>query len=409
MKKSTLAITCALVAIMIDMMGMGLVFPLLPDLFLSANSPLISAGTSGPLRAFHYGLALALWAGGIFFGAPFLGELSDRYGRKRILTLALSLVGLTYFSSCFSLFSGSLFLFMLSRLINGFFSSSFPLAQAIIIDVSTDENRTRHLSWIILAASIGFLVGPLLAALSYHLAATGTHGAAWSFLSAGLLSTLNAVGIHFLLNDEGQVFSHRRINLLSVVTTCRFVFMDQRIRAITLVFFLMQVSWGIYIQSIPVILSQGFLQSAEAVSLFYALLGGCFLAMTLWIQPPLLKRFKLEKLCFIALLIMFVSVSGALVAYYIKNIHLEWLFALPFAMSECLCYTAMTALYSNAVHADEQGRVMGGAGAIFGLTWALLGLGLGSVLSASLLWPFLMAAFCAALGAFFLFVFKSKK
>jgi DHA1 family tetracycline resistance protein-like MFS transporter len=387
MKKNHLVIAFALTAILIDTMGVGLIFPLLPDLFLSAHSPILSAGLSHTMREFLYGVSIACWAGGIFFGAPFLGELSDRYGRKWVLTLSLAMVALSYFFSWGSLFVGSGFLFLLSRLINGFFSSSFPLAQAIIIDASSESERARNLGWVVLAASIGFLFGPLLGAMAYAIVGAA-HGPEWTFFSAALLSFCNTLGIYFWLGETDQVRSHRPINLLSVVTTCRFVFIDPRVRVLTLLFLLLQIAWGIYIQAIPVVLSEKFQQAPEAVSLFYAVIGSGFLVMTLWIQPRLFKHFKVEHLCIVSLALQALIMGVVLCA---KTIQVEWIMAFLLSMVEGLCYTGMTMLFSNAVNNDEQGRVMGGAGAIFGLVWALLGLSLGAILHVGLLVPIMIA------------------
>ena len=383
MKKNTLIIACVLIAIVIDTMGMGLVFPLLPDLFFNTHSLLLPVQASLSTRDFVYGLSLALWAGGIFFGSPFLGELSDRYGRKRVLAGSLGMVALSYLLSLLSLFLGSGLLFLASRLLNGFFSSSFPLAQAVIIDTSPIEVRARNLGWVVLAASIGFVFGPLLSGSAYHFAGPA-HGAEVAFLSASVLSGLNTLGIAILLKETDQHLSHRPIRILSVITTCEFVFTDRRVWFLSLIFFLMQLGWGTYIQTIPVILAQKFFFSPIAISLFYAALGGAFLVMTLWIQPFLLRKFALKKLCFVGLLGMILCF---LISLFAVHQEVLWGAMILLAFSDCLVYTTMISLFSEAVNNDEQGRVMGGMGAIFGLTWGILALCLGGMLQWSLIFP----------------------
>lgn len=403
MKKNTLIIAVVLIAIVIDTMGMGLVFPLLPDLFFNANSLLLPLHASLPTRDFVYGLSLALWAGGIFFGSPFLGELSDRYGRKRVLAASLGMVALSYLLSLTSLVLGSGFLFLLSRLINGFFSRSFPLAQAIIVDTSPIEVRARNLGWVVLAASIGFIFGPLLSGSAYHFAGAA-HGAEVAFLSAAVLSGLNTLGIIFLLKETDQHLSHRPIRILSVITTCEFVFTDRRVWFLSVIFFLMQLGWGTYIQSIPVILAVHFFFSPIRISLFYAALGGAFLVMTLWLQPILLKKFSLKQLCFIGLAGM-----GLFFLISLFAVHQEvlWVAMILLAFSNCLAYTTMMSLFSGAVNADEQGRVMGGMGAIFGLTWGLLAFSLGGLLQWSVMLPLVLGTVGTFLAAFFILRYRN--
>lgn len=394
MKKQRLMIAIVLLAIAVDTMGMGLVFPILPDLFFTHHAHLISINDGLFLRDFYYGLSLALWAGGIFFGSPFLGELSDRYGRKCVLSAALFLVGMSYFLSYLSLYLGSVSLFLLSRLLNGFFSSSFPLAQAIIIDASPEEVKARNLGWIVLAASVGFVLGPLLSAFCYQLAG-GESGANWAFLSAGLLAILNASSVFTFLKESMQVISSRRIRILSVFTTCRFVFTDQRIRFLSGIFFLIQLAWGGYIQSIPVVLNQHFFLSPFQISLFYAFLGVSFFMMTVFLQPWLLKRFSLSSLACTGALGMLIFLIIAMKGH---QLGLQYLAAFGASICDCLCYTTLLALFSNAVNPDEQGRVMGGTGALFGLTWGILALGLGNLLQFNLLAPIDLAILASGLA-----------
>ncbi len=395
MKKNTVLIGVILVAIVLDTMGVGLIFPLMPDLFLSSHSLLLSATATHSWRTFFYGLSFSLWALGIFFGAPFLGELSDRFGRKIILSGALGLVACSYMISYLSLLAGSLTLFLLSRLLNGFFSSTFSLAQAIIVDISPEPLRARNLGWVVLAASIGFVFGPVLSAAAYHFAGA-THGADWTFASAALLALINTLLIVFLMKESVASRSTRAVHLFSVLTTCRFVFADRRVVFLTLVFFLLQLGWGGYVQSIPVVLSQNFGQTPIQVSAFYALIGAGFLTMTLWVQPFLLRRFALKTLTMAGFIGMMLALTVALfVRYWIW----EWGAGFLVAISDCLVYTTLMALFSNAVNADEQGRVMGGAGAIFGLTWGVLALFLGVLIARSPMLPVALAAFATFIAA----------
>ena len=101
-KTNQLTIFSILLAIVIEVMGMGLFMPLLPNLFWNASSPLLSPDTSYFWRQMAYGMSFGFWAIGIFFGAPFLGDVSDRIGRKKVLVISLLCVMLSYFLSYFS-------------------------------------------------------------------------------------------------------------------------------------------------------------------------------------------------------------------------------------------------------------------------------------------------------------------
>ena len=78
-----------IITVMIDVMGMGLIFPILPSLFLSNNSPFLSMTASISMRHVFYAIGIAFWPIGAFFGAPYLGKISDTIGRKKVLILSL--------------------------------------------------------------------------------------------------------------------------------------------------------------------------------------------------------------------------------------------------------------------------------------------------------------------------------
>ncbi|RPI29160.1 MAG: MFS transporter, partial [Chloroflexota bacterium] len=95
-----------------------------------------------------------------FIGAPILGRLSDRYGRKPVLLLsqAGTLVGFLLLG-----FSNALWLLFLSRLIDGISGGNISTAQAAIADSTTEKTRTQGLGLIGAAFGLGFIIGPVIA------------------------------------------------------------------------------------------------------------------------------------------------------------------------------------------------------------------------------------------------------
>lgn len=395
MKNQRLTTFSVLLAIVIEVMSMGLFMPLLPDLFWSVHSPLLAADTSHVWRQIAYGFSFGFWAIGIFFGAPFLGEVSDRLGRKKVLVISLACVMLSYFLSYLSLVLNSNILFMTSRLMSGFFASAFPIAQAIIVDTSTAENRARHLGWVTLAASIGTVFGPFLSGISYKIGGQAS-GAEIAFLAAAALAFINCLSISFLLRETVQARSTRPLHFLSVFSSCRFAFMDVRIRYLSLIFLILSVLWAFYFQGVSVLLTEKFAQGPVAVSWFYTGLGLGFLMMTLFIQPFLLKYVSLRKLGVGGMLGMACLFGSGLI---FQILEMQWIGAFFGCMAECLCYTVLVTLFSKAVASDEQGRVMGGVGAVFGLTWGIVSPLTGLLLGVSIFLPLTLVVLFSLIGA----------
>src|SRR3990167_335668 len=157
-----ITITILFLVIIIDQMGITFVFPILTPLFMDPNSMLIPAGIKNSSRDFLYGLCLALYPFFMFFGAPLLGAISDQLGRKITLLLCLLASAISFVLSAVAIHLASLTLLLASRALAGFFSGSQYIAQAAIADISPPDKKAVNLSYIIVAISIGMILGPLV-------------------------------------------------------------------------------------------------------------------------------------------------------------------------------------------------------------------------------------------------------
>ena len=140
------------IIVLIDLLGMTIIIPLMP----------LYAASFGA-TAFMIGLLGATYPIMQFIGAPVLGRLSDRYGRKPILIISQigTLVGFLILGM-----AGSLWLLFLSRLIDGLSGANISTAQAAITDSTTEKTRTQGLGLVGAAFGLGFIVGPLIAFLA---------------------------------------------------------------------------------------------------------------------------------------------------------------------------------------------------------------------------------------------------
>jgi MFS transporter, DHA1 family, tetracycline resistance protein len=137
------------VIVLIDLLGMTIIIPLLPIYAASFGA---NAFTIGALGAAYPILQ--------FFGAPLLGRLSDRYGRRPILLVSQlgTLVGFLVLGG-----ANSLWLLFIARLIDGLSGANIATAQAVITDRTTEKTRTQGLGLIGAAFGLGFIIGPIIA------------------------------------------------------------------------------------------------------------------------------------------------------------------------------------------------------------------------------------------------------
>ena len=141
---------------LIDVLGFGLLVPILPKFVATLSHQGISAG------ARDYGWLLSLYGAMQFLFSPLLGALSDRYGRRPILLLSLLFTGLDY---CVMALAPSLAWLFVGRTLSGITGASFTAATAYIADVSPPEKRSQNFGLIGAAFGVGFILGPALGGL----------------------------------------------------------------------------------------------------------------------------------------------------------------------------------------------------------------------------------------------------
>ena len=164
------------VIVLVDLLGLTIIIPLMP---LYAASFSASPAVIGVLGATYPVMQ--------FIGAPILGRLSDRYGRKPILVISQlgTLTGFLLLGV-----ANGLPLLFLSRLIDGISGANIATAQAAITDSTTEKTRTQGLGLIGAAFGLGFIIGPVIAFVSLALTNNNYHAPAFAAAAFSLLSIL---------------------------------------------------------------------------------------------------------------------------------------------------------------------------------------------------------------------------
>lgn len=164
------------VIVLIDLLGLTVIIPLLP---LYATSYGANAAVIGALGATYPIMQ--------FIGAPVLGRLSDRYGRKPVLII--SQIG-TFIGFIILGLAGTLPLLFVSRLIDGISGANIATAQAAISDSTTEKTRTQGLGLIGAAFGLGFIIGPVIAFISLAVSNNNYHIPAFVAAGFSLISVL---------------------------------------------------------------------------------------------------------------------------------------------------------------------------------------------------------------------------
>jgi DHA1 family tetracycline resistance protein-like MFS transporter len=183
--------------VFVDLLGFGVLIPLIPFYAVRLG---LSAEWVTPVIALHSLMQ--------FVGAPLLGRLSDRYGRRPVLALSMAGHVAAYVLLAFS---DSLAWLIASRLLSGFTSGNLSAAYAYVSDVTPVERRATSLARISAAFALGFAIGPALGGWLAGAADPVSANLASPALMAAALSTLALVGILAFL-PESHVGTRRSAN-----------------------------------------------------------------------------------------------------------------------------------------------------------------------------------------------------
>jgi DHA1 family tetracycline resistance protein-like MFS transporter len=219
------AVLFIFITLVLDILGIGLIVPVLPKLIQHYQGGDVAAGS------FTYGMLAALYALMQFLFAPLIGSVSDRYGRRPVILISLLGSAIDYFLIAFA---PNLMWFAVGRIVAGITAANYAAASAYIADVSPPEKRAANFGLIGAAFGIGFIIGPIV----------GGGLAAWGvkvpFFVAGGLTLINWAYGWFVLpeslaienrrafswsrsNPVGALFALRRFPALMGLVTCYFI------------------------------------------------------------------------------------------------------------------------------------------------------------------------------------------
>lgn len=339
-----------LITVFVDVLGIGLMLPVLPALVGEL------AGSSD-LQSYWYGALMVTFGLTQFLAMPLLGALSDRYGRRPVLLLSISGLGIAYLVTATT---DSLLILLLSRVVSGATSASFTVANAYVADITTPAERSKGFGAIGAAFGLGFIVGPALGGmladgdlrLPFWLAAgmallNGLYG--WFVLPESLpperrramrLSQANPFGaLKHLTGLHG-------VGLLIVVYTL-----------VLLAQWILQTTWVLYT-------SFRFNWQPSDNGIALCLVGLMAVLAQGVLMGPLLKRFGEQRLAMMGITsAMFASIGYGLIDQ-------SWMLYLLIT-ANVLSFTASPALQgiiSKAAHESEQGLTQGALNSIASLT-----------------------------------------
>ncbi len=167
-----------LCTVAIDAIGIGIIVPVMPDLLLE-----VAGGTLGEAAVWG-GILATVFALMQFVCGPTVGSLSDRFGRRPVLLVALLFMSLDYILMGFA---NALWILFVGRVIGGITASTPATATAFISDISKPSEKAKNFGLIGAAFGVGFVLGPLFGAFFAEFGTRAPFFAAAAFSFANML------------------------------------------------------------------------------------------------------------------------------------------------------------------------------------------------------------------------------
>jgi DHA1 family tetracycline resistance protein-like MFS transporter len=279
-----------LITVFIDLIGFGMVIPILPfyaEIF--AATPL------------EIGFLFSIYSWMQFFFSPILGRLSDRYGRRPVLLVSLVGSAIGYYMIGVA---GTLALVFAGRIISGITGGNISTAQAYIADVTTRENRTKGMGLFGAMFGLGFILGPALAGI---LSKYGVHV---PFYFAAGLSLANAVALYFLLPETvrpGGVeqVGPRRNRFVELVASLR----EKVFGTVNVVYFLLVTAFSIMTYAFVLFTAYRYGYNAEQNGYLFAFVGLIAIIGQGFLFHALVKRIGETRLTVIGCVLMAASLA----------------------------------------------------------------------------------------------------
>jgi multidrug resistance protein len=347
------ALTFIFVTILLDIMGAGIMMPVVPYIVRPYSADALTIG----LLAVAYSVAQ-------FFASPLLGAVSDRHGRRPVLVISMfgAAIGYMLFG-----IGGALWIFFVSRIVAGFTGGNLTAAQAYIADVSTAEDRAKNFGLVGAAFGLGFILGPSIGGVLAKISLTAP---AWA---AGGVALVTASFGWFVL-PESLAPELRRAHPLHLgdfnpLVLLRKAFSTQELRGLFTGIFLSRFAMMALQTNFAVYTLNRFRYTPSQNAVIFTVLGATATVMQGFVIRRLSGRFTDRELLLGGLAIMVIGMTA------IAAVPVAWMLApaiAVLAVGSGLVNPTVQSLVSQAGSPEEQGLLFGANGAITSVT-AILG------------------------------------
>ena len=292
-----------------------------------------------------------------FFGAPLIGQFSDRFGRKRAFYVTILGTAIGYTFTSVSMMEHSLTGLFISRFCTGLFAGNLTLCLAAIADMSHDDiSRTKNFGHIGAIGGLSFIVAIALGGIFSDPHISRHFNPSFPFWVTALLSYINLICMVLLFHETHLTSRHPGINPFKGMNNLILGFRSKELRMIYIVNFLFMFAWVISMQFLPSFLLLDFKFQILGITFCLMAIGAIWSLTNVFINRLLAKRFFSGRTLLCCLLLI------SLLLLFLLFVHTPAAFLCLFFLSTCcasLCWTNGVATVSLKAPASIQGSILG--------------------------------------------------
>lgn len=345
------AIGFIFITLLIDVIGFGIIIPVMPSLIEQLGHASISQASK------IGGWLLLSFAATQFVFSPMIGNLSDRFGRRPVLLASLFGFSIDYLVLAFAPTLGWLFV---GRIIAGITGASFTTASAYIADISTSEDRAKNFGMIGAAFGLGFVIGPMIGGL------LGNFGPRVPFMVAAALCMINFLYGLFILPESLKPENRRKFEWtrcipgVSLYNLRKYPALTGLIIALVLVYIgghAVQSNWSFFT-------IEKFKWSPKMIGLSMATVGLLVGAVQGGLVRVVNPKLGNEKSIYIGL---FFYAAGMFLFAFATQSWMMFAFLIPYCLGG-ICGPALQSIMAGHVPANEQGELQGSLAGLMSAT-----------------------------------------
>ncbi|NGX46933.1 MAG: Tetracycline resistance protein, class B [Chlamydiae bacterium] len=385
----------------IDTFGLAIVYPIFTPLFLKPQLHLL--GTEDLFqRTFLLGLLIASFPLAQFFGAPLIGGISDRIGRKKVFigTITGGIIG--YLLTGVGIHLRDLTLLWFGRTITGFFAGNLTLCLAAIVDIShTQKERTRNFGWIGVLGGLGFVLAILIGGSFSNPDLNIFFRPEIPFFITGILSGINLLLILRFFR-ESKTKPHDKIEILKSLKNIGCAIRSKEMRSIYIVYFLFMLGWVTSMQFLSTYLIDIFNVSINVITLTFVSIGLIWSLANFIINPILSRLIHPSRTFYFGLVFLSLFLFLTLIPHEPLFVFLIHFFIATFAAA--LSWTNGLATISLNASKLMQGSILGVNQSIVAMASIVGPIVGGLIAGLDIHKLFCFTASCSLLGALLLFI-----